>query len=279
MSTSSTDGNDDSTSGSSVLGEATFDGLELKVEVTDDSVAGVNAFRDGEEVGSTDVATGAQTATILEAQQSFAGDEIRFVAVDDSDSEIDSMTTSFSPEPTIKRIRSRAVEEGLEASEDTINFNTKQFREALVTIENTGDGPLFVQTWERFDDAAVFLTSGVPRPADPSAVDDRESDYGGWESVAPGESMTVKAFVNKFEPLDFHTSGDENSEWPAEIREMGDWPDGYADGDTLDVSVVVQDDRGNQMEATTTVTYSGGLYQYDSGYLGGYVAGRVDSQS
>lgn len=260
------------------FGEIAFEGTELTVSITDDSVTTVNAFRNDDEIGSTDVATGDSRVTVFSASQTYRGEEIRVVAADDDGNEIGSTTESFAANASVTRVRSQAVKNDRPVTERAANEYSGEFTTALVTIENTGDGPLFIPRWGYKPDTSVYLTDGVPVDSTAGAAADRLSDPSDHVVVPAGDTSEVVPFFPNPRHLYFETSGGgENEDWPDSIRSMGDWPAGYADGDELEVSVIVEDDRGERVEDTITVTYSGGLFDIGGPAQEAYTPGRVTS--
>lgn len=242
--------------------DVAFDEGELKVTLERDGVATVNAFRDGEEIGSTDVSTGAEKATVFAASQTYHGEEIRLVAVDGDGNEIGETTASFAAQPEITQIRTQAMKNDREATERNATVYTREFATALLTIENTGDGPLLFGTWKyNYDGTTVFFTDGVPQTVGSekrSSLDDPNERV----FVPAGGSVEVKPYVPTDQHLNFKTpDGEEPEEWPESVRSMGEFPDGYADGDEVDVTATIVDDTGEELEATVTATYDGGLIQ------------------
>lgn len=269
--------NNDSDSSDGPFGEIAFEGAELTVGINDDSVTRVNAFRDGEEIGRTDVATGASQVTVFSASQSYHGEEVRLVAADSEGNEIGSTTESFAADASVTRIRTQAVKNDRPMTEEAANEYSMEFTTALVTIENTGDGPLFIPRWGYKPDTSVYLTDGIPVDSTVGGVDDRMGDPSSHVLVPAGGTSEVVPFFPNPRHFFFETSGGENEDWPDSVRSMGEWPDGYADGDEVDVPVVIEDDRGEQVEETITVTYSGGMLDISAPAQEAYTPGRVSS--
>jgi len=273
-------GGDDSTDERSdgPFGEIGFEGGELTVGISGDSVATLNAFREDEIIGSADVPTGTSQITVFSADQTFHGEEVRLVAIDDEDNEIDSTTESFAADASVSRVRSQAAKNDRPMTEEAANEYSGEFTTALVTIENTGNGPLFIPRWGFKPDTSVYLTDGVPTISTVGAADDRLSDASDHVLVPAGGTAEVVPFFPNPRHLYFEPdSGGVNEEWPESIRNMGEWPDGYADGDEVDVPVTIEDDRGEQVTDTVTVTYSGGLFDIGGPAAEAYTPGSVTS--
>jgi len=276
-----TDGSGESsdTSSSNVFGEIGFDGHELEVSVSDDSVTRVNAIRDGEQVGNAEFSTGASKATVWTANRTLHGEEFELIAVDEEGDEIDSTTVSFSAQPEVSRLRTQAIKNGREATEEVAKEYTDEFRTALVTVENTGDGPLFLGKWRyNYREATtVFLTDGVPQAVGSeqrSELDEAEDRV----LVPAGGSVEVVPYAPANLHLEFNTTGGERDAWPESVRAMGEFPDGYADGDAVDVSVVLTDDTGEQFESTVSATYDGGLIQTRDFNVDNYVPAEFSTE-
>ncbi|KOX91618.1 hypothetical protein AMS69_18020 [Haloarcula rubripromontorii] len=254
------DGSSDTSSGG-IFGEIGFEGRELKVTVSDDTVARINVVQDGEQVGSGEFSTGVSTATVWSANQTLHGEEFELIAVDEEDNAIASTSTSFSAQTEVSRLRTQALKNDREATEEAAEEYTEEFGTALVTIENTGDGPLFINRWGAHSDSAVFLTDGVPNTTTPAEADERPSDPSEKVLVPANGSAEVVPFRPQYLHVRFVTPGGKTEHWPESVRSMGEFPDEYADGDEVDVSVVVRDDTGEQIEATLTATYDGGILE------------------
>lgn len=254
----------DTTSGG-FFDEIAFEGRELKVTVSDDAVARINVIQDGEQVGSGEFSTGASTAAVWSADQTLHGEEFELIAVDEEDNQIGSTTASFAAQPEVAGIRTRAMKNDREATAKVAKEYRDEFGTALVTIENTGDGPLILGSWRyNYDGTTVFLTDGVPQAVGSekrSGLDEPNEPV----LVPAGDSVEVVPYVPTNKHLKFKTTGGEDEEWPDPVRSMGDFPDGYADGDEVDVPLIVEDDTGEQFEFTVTATYDGGLLD-----LGGF---------
>ncbi|WP_277542206.1 hypothetical protein [Haloarcula laminariae] len=262
------------------FGDIGFEDGELTVGISDDAVAAVNAFREDELIGSEEVPTGASEITVFSADRTFHGEAVRLVAVDDEDNEIDSTTESFAADPSVSRVRSQAAKNDRPMTEEAANEYSGEFTTALVTIENAGDGPLFVPQWGFKPDTSVYLTDGVATVAPASAADDRLSDPSDHVLVPAGGTAEVVPFFPNPRHLYFEPdSGGENEEWPESIRSMGEWPDGYADGDEVDVPVTIEDDRGERVTDTVTVTYSGGMFDIGGPAAAAYTPGSVTTSN
>lgn len=254
-----------SSSSGSVFEEISFEGRELKATVSDDSVARINVVQDGEQVGSGEFSTGASTATVWSADHTLHGAEFELIAVDEEGNQIGSTTASFGAQPEVTGLRTRAMKNGREATAEVAKEYTDEFGTALVTIENTGDAPLILGSWRyNYDGTTVFLTDGVPQAVGSekrNGLDEPNEPV----LVPPGGSVEVVPYVPTYKHLKFKTTGGERDAWPESVRSMGEFPDGYADGDEVDVPIVVEDDTGEQFEFSVTATYDGGLLD-----LGGF---------
>lgn len=266
-------------SSSSVFEEIQFEGTTLVASLASpDGVSEVNVIRGGEAVGDASVSAGASQVELMEIEETLRGDELQLVAVDDAGEEIASVTESFTADASVTRVRSVATKEGNPVETETMQENQTAFERAVVTVENTGSAPLLVPTRDlgNAQMSYVFLTSGVPTPWPPSELD-RDAQEPVLMPIPPEESRDLTVIYNGLGPFLFKIN--RKDEWPTEVREMGDaeaFPEGYGDGDEVDVNVVVEDEGGNTIEETVSVTYSEGVHEVDS-FSGEFVPGRVDS--
>lgn len=258
-------GGSSDTSSGGVFEEIGFEGRELQVTVSDDAVARINVVQDGEQVGSGEFSTGVTTATVWSANQTLHGEEFELIAVDEEENQIGSTTVSFAAKPDVAGIRTQAMKNDREATAEVAKEYTDEFSIALVTIENTGDAPLILGSWRyNYDGTTVFLTDGVPQAVGSekrNGLDEPNESV----LVPVGGSVEVVPYVPAYKHLKFQTTGGERDAWPESVRSMGEFPDGYADGDEVDVPIIVEDDTGEQFEFTVTATYEGGLLD-----LGGF---------
>lgn len=263
---------DDGSGADGPFSNVAFEEGELMVTLERDVVATVNAFHDGEQIGSTDVSTGAEQVGVFKASQTLNGEEIRLVAVDSDDKQIGETTASFAAQPEVTGIRTRAAKNDREATEEAANEYTEDFATALVTIENTGDGPLFIDKWRGGieDHSDVYIADGVPNAVTPDEAEGGDSPTD-RALVPSGGSIEIIPYTPTGRQLMFKTTDGENEEWPESVRSMGEFPDGYADGDEVEVTVVVEDNTGERVETTLTATYDGGLVQTHSSLRNNYV--------
>lgn len=258
-----TDGDSSDTSSGGVFEEIAFEGRELKVSVSDDSIARINVIWNGEQVGNAEFSTGVSRATVLRVDQTLHGEELELIAVDGDGDEIDSTTEAFAAQPEITGFRTQAMKNDREATAEGAAEHVGEFATVLATVENTGDGPLFIDKWGARGDSTVFLTDGVPRTATPDEAGERTLEPTDKVLVPAGGSAEVVPFKPAYGHLMFHTNGSEKDEWPESVRSMGEFPDGYADGDEVDIPVVIEDDTGERVETAVTATYDGGLLQIE----------------
>lgn len=241
--------------GSSVIDEVGFDGTDLQVTLSNtDGVTQINLIENNEVISSSEVSAGGSTVTIRSFDSTVREREFEFAAVDQDGAVVDSVTKSFSAKPTVSRIRSAAVKEGLaDASEEEIKDNANPFTQPLVTVENSGNAPFFIGTRSE-EVASVFLQTGIPEPNgtvyDPTMA----------SLISSGETQEFQPHGRAY--LGFRLSfGEPSDDWPENIRNMGEWPDGYADGDTVTVTLTMMDGSEREYESRIDLTYSGGLVQ------------------
>lgn len=259
MKTDADEAGSSDTSSGGVFDEIGFEGRELKVTVADDAVARINAIQDGEQVGSGEFSTGVTTATVWSANRTLHGEEFELIAVDEEENQIGSTTASFAAQLEVAGLRTRAMKNDREATVEAAKEYTDEFGTALVTLENTGDAPLFIKQWPGglATNSDVYLAGGVPNPVTPDqASDGSATDY---VLVPAGGTAELVPYTPAGRHVKFETTGGEDEVWPESVRSMGEFPDGYADGDEVDVDVVVEDDTGELVETTVTATYAGGL--------------------
>lgn len=257
--TNGSGGESSDSSSTSVFDEVRFEDRELKATVSDDTITQINVIQDGEQIGSGEFSTGASTATVWTADYTLHGEEFELIAVDEGGNQIGKTTVSFAAEVEISRIRTQAMKNDREATGEVAKEYTEEFSTALLTIENTGDGPLFLGAWNfNYDGTAVFLTDGVPQAVGDEQISDVDAPND-RVNVPAGGSVEVRPFVTTNQHLTFRSG--EQEEWPESVRSMGEFPKGYADGDDVDVTATIVDDTGEEVEATVTATYSGGLLQ------------------